>query len=175
MRVILQQLAMVAIISLCAPSCAHQGNTKATDTMSLSSLRKGVTTKKEVHASLGQPHDVRKLRDGSRWTYYKVTTSMNGMAFIPFASLFAPGMNVSSTIGHVYFDSKSRYSKSDLQSSWDRQNAFAALGRASDSFKNDTQETRVRDEMSQLHLTFDQKEANKAKDMGTVLGANPES
>ncbi len=175
MKTVLQKLAILATISLFTASCAHQGNVKATDAVNLSSLRKGVTTKKEVHASLGQPHDVRNLSDGSRWTYYKVTTSMNGMAFIPFASLFAPGMNVSSTIGHVYFDSKSRYSKSDVQSSWDRQNAFSALGRASDSFKNDTQESRVRDEMNKLGVAFDQKEAIKAKDMGAVLGANPES
>ena len=175
MQSVLQKLAILAIASLITVSCAQQGNVRATDAENLSSLRKGVTTKKEAHAALGQPHDVRKQSDGSRWTYYKVTTSMNGMAFIPFASLFAPGMNTTSTIGHVYFDSNSRYTKSDVQSSWDRQNAFAALGRTSASFRNDKQEARVRDEMNKLGVAFDQKEAAKVKDMGTVLGANPES
>ncbi|NJM37752.1 MAG: outer membrane protein assembly factor BamE [Akkermansiaceae bacterium] len=148
---------------------------QATRTENLSTLRKGITTKKEVRAFLGQPHDVRKQVGGSRWTYYMVKTSMNGMAFIPVASLFAPGMNVSTTISHVEFDSNGKYIKSDSMNSWDRQNAFAALGRAADSFKNDQQEARVRAEMNQLGVAFDQKEATKAKDMGTVLGANPES
>lgn len=166
---------MLVLASAVTVSCAHQGNVKATDSGNLTSLRKGVTTKRQAYTNLGQPHDVRKQSDGSRWTYYKVTTSMNGMAFIPFASLFAPGMNVSSTIGHVYFDSSSRYTKSDVQSSWDRQNAFAALGRSSDSFRNDKQEFRVRDEMNKIGVSFDLNEAAKVKDMGTVLGANPES
>lgn len=167
----------LAILALpfAAVSCAQQGNVAATNAASYSAFRKGVTTKKEVHAALGQPHDVRKNTGGSRWTYYHVTTRMNGLGLIPVAGMFLPDSNTTSSIGHVQFDRKDRYASVSTKSSRDMQNSFASLGRAADSFNNDTQHVRVREEMNKLGLPFDEKEALKAKDAGTILGANPET
>ena len=175
MKKVLVNLAAITGISLLAMSCAQVGNVKAVDAGTLSSLKKGVTTKKEVHSFLGQPHDVRPQTSGSRWTYYRVTSKMNGLGLIPFAGLFLPGMNTTSSISHIYFDPGYRFSKSDINSSWDMQNPVAQLGRSADSFKNDQQNIRVREEMTKLGLPFDEKEANMVKDAGTILGANSES
>ncbi len=168
------KLLVVIAIPFLAASCAQQGNVQATNAASYSNFKKGVTTKKQVHAALGQPHDVRKQSGGSRWSYYHVTMKMNGMGLIPFAGLFLPGTNTTSNVGLVYFDPNDRYLSVNTKSSSDMQNSFAQLGRAADSLGTDTQHVRVSEEMSRLGLPFDKKEAMKAKDAGTVLGANPE-
>lgn len=172
---LLFKLSIAAALPFAVVSCAQQGNVQATNAASYSSFQKGVTTKKQVHSALGQPHDVRKNGDGSRWTYYHVTTKMNGLGLIPVAGMFLPDSNTTSNIGHVYFDRKDRYASVNTKSSSEMQNSFASLGRAADSFNNDTQHVRVREEMNKLGLPFDQKEALKAKDAGTILGANPET
>ena len=168
------KLSIAVVLPFAAVSCAQQGNVQATTGASYSNFQKGVTTKKQVYAALGQPHDVRKNTAGSRWSYYHVTMKMNGMGLIPFAGMFLPGTSTTSNIGLVYFDRKDRYLSVSTKSSSDMQNSFAGLGRAADSFNHETQHVRVREEMAKMSLPFDEKEAMKAKDAGTILGANPE-
>jgi len=165
---------LLAFLSFGFASCAMQGNQTAATGQGLNAFKKGITSKKEAHQALGQPHDVRPQSSGTRWSYYYVTTRMNGLGLIPVVGLFLPDSNTTSVINHIYFDHNQKYSSHQISQKIEKKNSFASLGRAVDSFKNDTQHMRVKEEMNYLGLSFDEKEAIKAKDAGTILGANPQ-
>jgi hypothetical protein len=169
----LLHIAVIAALPFAVVSCASQGNLRATDNVSYAGFKSGVTTKKEIHAALGQPHDVRRQSDSSRWTYYHTTIAMNGLGLIPFAGLFLPGQNTTYQVAHVHFDKREKYRSVETKGGGEMQNSFKALGRSADSFSNDRQHMHVHEEMTRLGLPFDTKEATKVKDMGTILGANP--
>lgn len=167
------KILLLCIVAAMTVSCATQGNEAATIETATTNLKKGVTTKNQVHQVLGQPHDVRSQAPGSRWSYYYVTTKMNGLGLIPVAGLFLPDSNNTASIRHVYFDRKDRFQKSNVNHSKFQQNSFVAVANGVRSFAGDKQSGRVRQEMSKLGLPFDKKEAMKAKDAGTILGPNP--
>ncbi len=164
---------LVAVFAILV-SCSSQGNLVATSQGIEKSFVVGKTSKKQVHAELGQPHDVRVTSKSSRWSYYHTKTQMNGLGFIPVFGLVLPDTNVQTAVRHVQFDAKEKYKSSTLETDSSKMNSLVGVGNGIVSFTADKQSGRVKAEMAKLKLPYDKTEAIKAKDMGTVLGANPE-
>lgn len=164
-------LLLLLLVSFGLASCATQGNIEASKSETLSSFVKGSTTKREVHAKLGQPHNVwPKPSPGARWSYYYVTTQMNGLGLIPVAGLFLSDVDTTSTITQLTFDKKDRFAGSTITRGAESHNSFASVGRGIKAFSSGGQSVRVKEEMQRLNLPYDKEHAIRAQDSRTILG-----
>ena len=168
-RSILLLLSCASIVTLCSCS-VNQGNNSIKDFGRYSELQKGKSTKKEVHNVFGQPHDVNHVSQSSRWTYYNLQSSMSGASFIPFVGLVAGGMNDQITTAEFFFSANGNLQSYSTNEKTKFTNSFIGVGQGIASHMSNNQADRVKAEMSQLGLPYDELEARKARDIGTSIG-----
>jgi hypothetical protein len=160
------KLAMVAILMLVASGCVTIGNRKLDDVNNYLQLKEQQSTKANVYATFGQPHDVRKLDSGDTvWVYYKVHTRPSAWTYVPFVGLAAGGSAREMTFAYFAFDKTGTLQKIQTKSGSDYENTWAGLGRALNRMSDKTQAERVQEEMASIGKPF---EADIAKRVSSL-------
>lgn len=161
----------VSIISVLFTGCATNiGNRNTTDIGRFMNLERNSSTKNDVYAEFGQPHDVKWIANNeSFWTYYYTKMQMSGATFVPFIGLVAGGQNTDTTVTDFYFDSNNVYTKTSSQNFTKYVNQWVGLTKAVHELATDTKDERVAAEMDELGLPFDPKIAAGVKDIGAVV------
>lgn len=150
------KLAMVVILVLVAAGCVTMGNRKLDDVSNYLQLKEQQSTKANVYATFGQPHDVRQLDSGNTvWVYYKVHTRPSAWTYVPFIGIAAGGSAREMTFAHFAFDQAGTLQKIQTKSGTDYENTWAGLGRALDRMSDKTQAERVQEEMASIGEPFD--------------------
>ena len=90
MKTLLRWLSLSLLTLTLAAGCASSGQKVEQD--KLSQIKKGVTTRAEVEALLGQPSHVTIVGNGKRIMFYTYSeVKANTASYIPYASIFAGG------------------------------------------------------------------------------------
>ena len=98
-------LCFLGLVVLTMTSCtSYGGNTRATEQNASDNIKIGKTTKYEVKNMFGNPSSVMKQGDTETWTYGNMQGHINAAAFIPFASMFTPAVNVESSMVTIRFN-----------------------------------------------------------------------
>src|SRR5689334_11562122 len=100
----------VAIVCCLLAGCVTVGTKSLDDPKKFLNIREGVSTKEDVYAVFGQPHDVDYSTDRSQslWTYYKVEESPNGLSYVPYLGIIAGGTNKDTKKVYFFFDSRGK-------------------------------------------------------------------
>ncbi len=161
MRMILPSLLLIALLS----GCATYGNKTLDDPGKYLNIREGKSTKQDIYAVFGQPHDVQYADDRSQsmWTYLKVQSSPNGWSYVPYVGLIAGGTNQDITKAYFFFDSQQRLVRTQTNKSSDSENSWAAIARMASQGDRDDRARRVEQEMAKLGKPFDKKAARRVK------------
>lgn len=98
-------LCLIGLLALTITSCAmHKGNARVTEQSTLDKIQIGKTTKDEVRNLLGDTPNIMKQGGKETWRYGHTQANINATAFIPFASLFKPAVNVNSSMVMIRFN-----------------------------------------------------------------------
>lgn len=142
------------------------GTNKLAEPSKYSSLKSGVSTKKDVYISFGQPHDVEYgNEDISSWRYFYVDQSLSVGSYIPFLRLITGGIDSKTRIMTMNFDNKGLFISSESRDLSKTVNKWTIISNEKDAPLKDKKYKRVEDEMKQLNLSFDE---NYAKSMSAV-------
>jgi outer membrane protein assembly factor BamE (lipoprotein component of BamABCDE complex) len=156
-------LVVIAAGLLC--SCQTYGNKTVDDPRKYLNLREGSSTKRDVFAVFGQPHDVEYSDDNSRslWTYYKVESSPNAWTYVPYVGMIAGGTNEDTTKAYFFFDSDQRLTRTQTNKKSDSENSWVGLARIMSQGNRNERAERVAAEMARIGKPFDKKIANRVK------------
>lgn len=153
-------LALAVAMCLALGACASAGTQTINDFGRYQQTQPGATTKAQIHGIFGQPHEVRyQERGGSEWTYFQFRRRPNAMTFIPYVGMVGGGDNYDINQADFTFNEAGLLLHSrrhDLRGRY--VNMHAAL---IDSFTSSNQVTVVEQEMQQLGLPFDRREAER--------------
>lgn len=118
------------------------------------------TTKREVYAAFGQPHEVTRAGPGQTvWRYVMVTARTNPSGFIPYVGLVTGGKDLSVTKAQFVFDHDDRLKTSRRQQQVQYLNQWVQLA---DALTPSARAADVSAEMKAYGLAFDRKAARKA-------------
>ena len=153
------------LLLLLLAGCTTYGNRTLEDPKKYLNLREGVSTKRDVYAVFGQPHDVDYSNDKTRclWTYFKVESSPNAWAYVPYIGLIAGGVNEDTTKAYFFFDSDDRLIRTQTNKKSDSENSWVAEARMISQGNRDDRAVRVSQEMAKIGKPFDQKLAHRVK------------
>ncbi|HYD87143.1 MAG TPA: hypothetical protein VEA80_06700 [Vitreimonas sp.] len=152
--------AVIAAVAMTACTTTH-GSQAVHDFGRWQQLQPGVTTKQELHAIFGQPHEVRYAADGgeSAWTYYHVVNRTNASTFVPFVGLVTNGSDLDITRAEFVFAADGRFARSTREQDSRYVNSYAGIG---DALTPTGQVAAVEREMQTLGLPFDRRAARDA-------------
>jgi len=130
--------------------------------------REGVHTKRDIHALLGQPHDVTAFSDGGAlWEYHNAEVAIPGKEYIPFYGLFSSDdMRIKSTVAFFEFNTTGVFVSRRTERKEYYVTSFDTMKGSFQGTKVGVITERVRAEMVGLGLPFDSK---TAKQMGDLL------
>lgn len=154
-------LALWSVLAL-ATGCTTVGSTRLDDAGSYQDLRPGESTKRDVYAVFGQPHDVRYSDAAaamSMWVYYKMHTRPSAWSWVPYVGLFAGGSAWDITTARFTFDGD-RFVDMSTNHVSDYENSWAGLVRDVSAAGIDTRSAWVRAEMLKLGMPFDEELAD---------------
>jgi hypothetical protein len=104
-KIISAALAGVLFMSGCAATAGNQKLGSMENTQVNSQIVKGVSTKKDVEALLGQTDKVSPTKDGGEiWTYSFARASLKPAAYIPLVNMFYSGTNNTTKVVVAEFD-----------------------------------------------------------------------
>jgi len=84
---------VIILVSLTITGCVSSTGQRV-ETDKVSQIKKGVTTRAEVEALLGQPTNVTVVGNGKRMMFYQYWEARaKGESFIPYAGMFVGGTN----------------------------------------------------------------------------------
>jgi len=150
------RFAMLATLALILCGCVTLGNRKLDDVSNYLQLKEQQSTKNDVYAIFGQPHDVRQLDSNDTvWVYYKVHTRPSAWTYVPFVGLAAGGSAREMTFAYFAFDQSGTLQKIQTKSGSDYENMWAGLGRGLTRASDKTQAERVQEEMAAIGKPFD--------------------
>ncbi|HZF69399.1 hypothetical protein [Sulfuricurvum sp.] len=93
------------LMSGCAATAGNQKLGSMEKTQLNSQIVKGVSTKKDVEALLGQTDKVSPTKDGGEiWTYSFARASLKPVAYIPLVNMFYSGTNNTTKVVVAEFD-----------------------------------------------------------------------
>jgi hypothetical protein len=125
------------------------------------------TTKREVYAAFGQPHEVtRGAPDQTVWRYVQVTARTNPSGFIPYVGLVIGGKDLSVTKAEFVFDRDDRLKTNRRQQQAQYLNQWVQLAEA---LTPSARAADVATEMKAYGLAFDRKAARKAASWADAL------
>jgi len=158
---LLLHLLLLAVLTL--PACTTVGNKKVDDVNSYLELREGQSSKHDVFATFGQPHDVRYSQSEPAqclWVYYKMHTRLSAWTFVPFVGLAAGGDAREATRAYFTFDAGDQLTRIQTVKKEDYENMWAGAVRAVSRASDKTQAQRVEEEMKKVGKPFDKKVAD---------------
>jgi hypothetical protein len=161
-------LAIVILGSLLLGGCAvsQHGARHLTDVGRYTDLKKGVTTKKDIFISFGQPHDVQKTNENSTlWRYFQANTSSSAATFVPFVGMVAGGVDSQTVTATFTFDIQGKYLSVSTNTVNKTTNMWSLMGQAREAANADTKAERVRVELETLSLPFDANLAKRVSDI----------
>lgn len=100
-------LAAACLAAVLLAGCASAGNealSKQTSATLQQHIEKGVTTKEQVQALLGQPQNVSFNNGQEQWTYNFAHATPTAVNFVPIVGLFVHGANVDHKMLVILFD-----------------------------------------------------------------------
>lgn len=153
-------VAVLGALALSTAACAtNAGSQAVNDFGRYQQLANGQTTKTQLHAIFGQPHEVQAIPQTgeSLWSYYQVTSKMNPTTFIPFVGLVTGGNDMDITKADFYFDASDRLLRSQREQRSRYVNQWLGMG---DALTRSGQVDKVKAEMDRLGLPFDAREAS---------------
>lgn len=154
--------ALLFFCLLSLSGCMSHGNRHVSNENRVMLLREGVTTKRDAHQLIGQPHDVILLSDREAvWEYYSVQTKVSGKTLIPVYGLFGGGDNVESQTLTLIFGSDSRLHAVKRTNADHFVNTWTGLGRTMESRTANEISLRVEQEMARCDLPFDRRVARE--------------
>jgi outer membrane protein assembly factor BamE (lipoprotein component of BamABCDE complex) len=88
----------ICISALAFSGCAHVHGKKV-DSAAVTQIQKGVTTKAELIAKLGEPNSTTQRGDGGEMLMWRYTESQtNAATYVPIVGMFAGGRSTSATV-----------------------------------------------------------------------------
>jgi hypothetical protein len=150
-------IAIIMILSGCATT--EHGARNLSDIGRYTTLQKGVTTKRDVYISFGQPHNVQYMQENtSLWRYFQSKTSSSAATFIPFVGLIAGGVDSQTLTTSINFDENNLYQSVTTDNTKKTTNMWALAGQTTDAT---AKIELVKNEMKFLKLPFDENLAKK--------------
>jgi hypothetical protein len=164
-KLLFQSPVTLLLLLLLLAGCATYGNKALDDPKKYLNLSEGVSTRHDVYAVFGQPHDVDYSNDKARclWTYFKVESSPNAWAYVPYIGLIAGGVNEDTTKAYFFFDSDDRLIRTQTNKKSDSENSWVAEARMISQGNRDDRAAHVSAEMAKIGKPFDAKAAHKVK------------
>ena len=154
----LGRLFFAVAITAMATGCMTMGNKQLDDVGNYLKLREQQSTKSDVYAIFGQPHDVRPLEPtDSVWVYYKIYTRPSAWTYVPIVGMVAGGSARETTFSYFVFNDSGVLQKIESKSDSDYENTWAGLGRGLSNLSDKSQAQRVQDEMTKADKPFDAK------------------
>ena len=103
----------ISIVSVLFTGCAtNYGNRNTNNFGKFMSLERNSSTKNDVYAEFGQPHDVKwTANNESVWTYYSGKTQISLPTYVPLIGILAGGNDTDTTVTEFHFDSNNLYTK----------------------------------------------------------------
>jgi outer membrane protein assembly factor BamE (lipoprotein component of BamABCDE complex) len=154
MKTALPAAAMMVLLA----GCVTYGNKTIDDPQKFLNIKEGKSTKTDVYAVFGQPHDVAYADDKSHcmWIYFKVETSPTAWSYVPYIGLAAGGTNEESTKVYFTFDSNQRLTRMQTTKKSDSENSWAGMARAASQGNRDGRAQHVAEEMAKIGKPFRQ-------------------
>lgn len=157
-----------SLLMVCAAflwGCVTIGNDAIDNPSKFLNIREGKSTKEDVYAVFGQPHDVEYSLDGTQslWTYFKVETAPNGWSYVPYVGLLAGGVNKDTTTLYLFFDTQSRLLRMQDTKKSEYENDWAGMARMAAQGNRDDRAEHVSREMAKIGKPFDEKLAHRVK------------
>jgi len=112
-------------------NCATVGNKSLDDPKKFLNIREGVSTKQQVYAVFGQPHDVDYSQDGTQslWAYYKIEASPNAWTYVPYIGILAGGTNTDTTKVYFFFNSDGKLIRTQSAKASDSVNSWVGVAK----------------------------------------------
>ncbi len=155
---------VICLVTVVVSGCSYNlGNKALTDVGRYMMLQPNVSTKRDVYAQFGQPHDVRQ--DSRVWVYYYTKATMHGATFVPIVGLLAGGLNTDNTITRFSFDEGGRYTEVSSSNQVNYVNQWEGIAKGTAKLLTEKQTERVRTEMNALGVRFDPTVARSVKDI----------
>lgn len=159
MKIVAATSLVMAVSVLCACTTTT-GPGVLSDLSAFQALEARPTTKREVYAVFGQPHEVTRTGpDQTVWRYLRVTARTNLSGFIPYVGLITGGKDLSVTKAELVFDRDDRLVTSQRRQQSRYLNQWAQLA---DTLTPNARAADVAKEMKAYGLAFDGKVARKA-------------
>jgi len=158
----MKKIISAVTFALVLSGCTTTGTQAIRDQSNFGALKIGATTKSDIYAKFGQPHDVFDYLGRQGWRYIHVASSPEpvtfvlGVIFFPLIALQQTDNDVSQS--DFFFDDAGHLLDSTSRKSQIRQSLLSV----GDSFteKQKSSVVRIRSEMEKTNLPFDEKTAN---------------
>jgi len=160
----MRPLLLIVLTSGLLCSCMTVGNKSIDDPKKFLNIREGISTKEQVYAVFGQPHDLDYSQDGTQslWTYYKVETSPNAWTYVPYIGILAGGTNTDTTKVYFFFDSGGKLIRTQSAKASDSINNWVGMAKETSHDRQEARRAtvaRVEQEMQRMGKPFDKKRA----------------
>lgn len=163
----MKKLIIAVAASSLITGCSTLGTTAISEPSNFIGLRTGETDKIAIAAKFGQPHDVVGFGDKRTWRYLKVKTSPEPIGFFfsviiwPLAFIMQTEYEITQT--EFSFDNNRKLVDVSTRKAEKRMGFFSAVGTLKDSKDvSEAASARVKSEMMESGLTFDDLSAQKA-------------
>lgn len=161
---VLARLILLAFVGLALLSCATVGNKTLDDPKKFLNIREGISTKEQVYAIFGQPHDVDYSQDGAQslWEYYKIEASPNAWSYVPYLGILAGGTNTETTKVYFFFNAQGKLIRTQTGKASDSINSWVGIAKEASHDRQERRRAivaRVATEMQRMGHPFDSKHA----------------
>lgn len=145
--------------ALLLASCASTyGTSEVNDFTRFTRLEAGVTTKKDIYGSFGQPHFVLDdvAEGGKVWRYFQIRSKSNALSFVPVVSIVAGAEKADIVTVSFFFDANGAFTRVEREEEAMKKSHLSMLGDLS-SVEDAT--SAIKAEMDALNLRYDRKAA----------------
>ena len=151
--------AVFVILAVAVSACTSHGSNMIRDASAIEKIVVGESTKQEIFALLGQPHDVRTFENGtSDWVYFSEKTSIHWGTFIPYLGYITNGDKVDEILLHIPFEQDVVSAPPESSQKKSYVNGWVSLVRIN-KIDRDPSTKHIRIEMESLSLPFDKEYA----------------